>query len=225
MLQKSEQCCLAIMQSFRKFNMNSASILFSSVYRAVLRARVAILTIALTYVLSVCVGIVMTQTGNQFALTYRDNLVAGARGSDPASLALQSGNRWNAVLFDFGRNLFLGAVPNTVGGLIIILPYPIVAYRGWVGGIVSVDSAHVSRLANPGEAIYYITVVILQLIPYTLAAGAGINLGWAYYRPREYYQGAKWLGLSKEAIRDVVRIYALVVPLFFIASLVEFFAA
>lgn len=205
--------------------MLSNSILFAPILSALSRARLAILTIALTYAVSLGIGIVMAQTENPFALAYRDNLVASAREGDPASLALQKGNRWSAALFDFGRNLLLGAVPSTLGGLGIILPYPIVAYRGWVGGIVSIDNAHVSRLANPSEAMYYISVVILQLIPYTMSAGAGINLGLAYYRPRRYYQGAKWLGLPQEAVLDVLRIYMLAMPLFFVASLVEFFAA
>jgi len=180
---------------------------------------------ALTYALSLGVGIVMAQTGNSFALAYRDQLVADASESNPASMALHNGERWKAALFDFSGNLLLGAVPNTVAGLSIVIPYALAAHQGWVGGIVSVDNAHGSRLANPSEAIYYIAVVVLQLIPYTLSAGAGVNLGLAFLRPRRYYQGAKWLGLPQEAVRDVARIYVLVVPLFLLASLVEFFAA
>lgn len=198
---------------------------FSPVLAALSRARLPILTVALTYALSLAVGIGMAQTGNRFALAYRDQLVAGASKSNPASLALQKGDRWTAALSDFGQNLLLGAVPRTVAGLSIVIPYPLVAYQGWVGGIVSVDKAHASRLANPREALYYIVVVLLQLIPYTLAAGAGINLGLAYLRPHRYDQGAKWLGLPREAVRDVGRIYLLAVPLFLLASLVEFLAA
>jgi hypothetical protein len=205
--------------------MSSNSLLLSSVFRALLRARVAILTIALTYAVSVSIGIMMAQTGNEFALAYRDNLVARARENDPASVALQRGDRLSAAVSDFVRNLLLSAVPNTVAGLSVFIPYPVVAHQGWVGGIVSVDNAHVSRLANPIEATYYVLVLILQLIPYTLSAGAGINLGFAYLRPRLHYQGDKWIGLPKEAVRDVLRIYLLVVPLFLTASLVEFFAA
>lgn len=205
--------------------MRSNSFLLSSVFRALVRARLPILTIALTYAVSVSIGILMVQTGNEFALDYRDNLVANARASDPSSLALQRGDRLSAALSDFARNLLLSAVPKTIAGLSIVIPYPMVAFQGWVGGIVSVNSAHVSRLTIPGEASYYVVVIILQLIPYTLASGAGINLGFAYLRPAPYYQGDKWLGLPKEAVRDVLRIYVLVVPLFLTASLVEFFAA
>jgi hypothetical protein len=49
-------------------------------------------------------------------------------------------------------------------------------------------------------------------------------VGLAYLRPKPYYQGDKWLGIPKEAIRDVLRIYVLVVPLFLVASLWEFLA-
>lgn len=196
---------------------------FHSIVRALSRARLGIVTIALTYLTALLIGGAMVHTGNAFALRYGDDLVARARATSPASIALAQGNRLNAALVDFGQNL-LGAVTDTVGGLGVVFPYPLVAYRGWVGGIVSVDSNHVSRLANPVEAIYYLLTLILQLTPYSLAGGAGVNLGMAYYRPRAIYQGDRWLGLPREAVLDVLRIYLLVVPLFFIASLWEFLA-
>jgi uncharacterized membrane protein SpoIIM required for sporulation len=67
-----------------------------------------------------------------------------------------------------------------------------------------------------------LSALILQLIPSILAAGAGVNLGLSFYRPQPYYQGKKWLGMPVEAIRDVLWIYLLVIPLLLIASLWEF---
>ncbi len=180
------------------------------------------MTIAITYLAAVSVGIVMVHTENEFALSYRDNLVARARQSDPAAIAFGGGNQLTAALLDFGRNLLLGALPNTLSGGAVFVPYPLAAYRGWVGGIVSVDDSHISRLLTPAKATYYLSVIVLQLIPYSLAGGAGVNMGLAFYRPRPYYQGEKWLGFPREAICDVLRIYVLIVPLFFIASLWEF---
>jgi uncharacterized membrane protein SpoIIM required for sporulation len=194
----------------------------TSILRALVRARLPIATMALTYAVAVGVGFAMVQAGNVFALHQRDALVAGANASDPASLALQQGNPLLAAVLDFLRNLLLGAVPSTIGGLAIVIPYPVAIYRGWVGGIVSVDSAHHSRLATPSDAIYFLVTLILQLIPYILAAGAGINLGLAYLRPRPCYAGSRWHGMPIEALRDVARIYVLIVPLFLIASLWEF---
>lgn len=196
------------------------------VFRALSRARMSIITIAVTYAVSVAVGMVMAHTGNQFALDYGDNLVAQAQATDPSSIALHENNRFKAALLDFSRNLLLGAVPGTVGGLAVAIPYPLAAFRGWVGGIVSVerDEAHTSRLSDPAERSYYLITLILQLIPYSLAGGAGVNLGLAYLRPRGPYQGEKWLGIPREALRDVFRIYSLVVPLFLVASLWEFMA-
>jgi len=196
-----------------------------TIVRAVWRARIPILSIALTYAVSVTVGAVMVHAGNPFALAQRDKVIGTARAGAASLNALGEGRRLQAALLDFGGNLLRGAVPDTLGGLGVVFPYPLVAYRGWVGGIVSVNDQHASRLARADSAIYYIVTLILQLIPYSLAGGAGVNLGLSLYRRRPAYQGEKVLGVSKEALRDVARIYVLVIPLFFVASLWEFLLA
>ena len=192
------------------------------VMRALQRARISILTVALTYFLSVGVGMLMVQSGNEWAIAYRDRIVSGAQSS-PITTALKQNERLRAALLDFGANLY-GAIATTLGGLGVVVAYPIIAYRGWIGGIVSIDGSHISRLAETREAIYYLLTLALQLIPYTLSGGAGVNMGLALYRPRSFYQGEKWLGIPKEAIRDTLRIYLIVVPLFLLASLWEFLA-
>lgn len=194
---------------------------FAVVARTLHRARIAILTVAITYLVSVSVGMLMVHTGNEWAIARRDYIVAGAQSS-PSIIALDQNNRLRAAVLDFGGNL-RGAIADTLGGLGVVFPFPFIAYRGWVGGIVSIDGSHVSRFADPDEAAYYLITLTLQLIPYVLAGGAGVNMGLTLYRPRTFYQGEKWLGIPKEAIRDVFRIYLLVVPLFLLASLWEFF--
>ncbi|MEX2143570.1 MAG: hypothetical protein WD740_03170 [Anaerolineales bacterium] len=94
-------------------------------------------------------------------------------------------------------------------------------YRGWVGGIVSVDGSHASRLLDPTSAAYYLSVVLVQLTGYTLAAGAGVNVGLSFWRERPYYAGERWLGMPKEALRDLLRVYCLVLPILLLASLWE----
>jgi hypothetical protein len=194
---------------------------FALVTRALHRARIAILTVAITYLVSVSVGMIMVHTGNEWAIAYRDHIVSGAQSS-PIIIALKQNDRLRAALLDFGGNLYV-AIANTLGGLGVIVPYPMIAYRGWIGGIVSIDSSHVSRLADPREATYYLITLTLQLIPSILSGGAGVNMGLAYFRPKSFYQGEKWLGIPKEAIRDALRIYLIVIPLFLLASLWEFF--
>ena len=76
-----------------------------SVFKAILRAHMPILTVALTYILSISGGILMVQTGNQFALNYRDTVVGRANISDPASIAFNRGNRLLAALWDFAYNV------------------------------------------------------------------------------------------------------------------------
>ena len=192
------------------------------VMRALHRARIPILTVALTYFVSVGVGMIMVHTGNARAIAYRDRIVSGA-GSSSSIIALKQNDRFRAALLDFGGNLY-GAMLDTLGGLGVFVPYPVMAYRGWIGGIVSINGPHISRLADSKEATYYLVTLTLQLIPYTLSGGAGVNIGLAFLRPRPFYQGEKWLGIPKEAIRDTLRIYLIVIPLFLVASLWEFLA-
>ena len=163
----------------------------------------------------------MVQSGNERAIAYRDRIVSGAQASSTL-IALNQNDRLRAALLDFGGNLY-GAIATALAGLGVIAPFPIIAYRGWIGGIVSIDGSHISRLADAKEAFYYLSTLILQLIPYTLSGGAGVNMGLAFLRPQSYYQGQKWLGIPSEAIRDAYRIFLVVIPLFLMASLWEFF--
>ena len=195
-------------------------------FAALKRARFGILTIALTYGAAVLAGIVMAQSSNRLALDFRDRIVSKASAGDLAFRAAVSGQRTRAALLDFGGNLFLGAVPQTFSGLGIVPPYAFAAFRGWVGGIVSVDSGHRSRLADPHERDYYLGVLLLQLLPFSLTGGAGVHLGLAWYRKwRESGYKVRWtLPLPRAAVVDTLWIYALAVPIFLIASLVEFLA-
>ncbi len=187
------------------------------------RARLGIWTVALTYFLSVVVGILLVHAGNGFSLRYGDNIVSRAHESSAILKALRNQQPMTAALMDFGANL-TGGVASTLAGYFAPAVYPIAIYRGWIGGIVSVDRNHRSRLAQGAEAIYYIVTLLLQLIPYSLAGGAGVNLGIARIRPPGKYSGEKILGVPKEAVLDAARIYTLVIPLFFIASTFEFLA-
>ena len=70
--------------------------------------------------------------------------------------------------------------------------YPLVAYRGWVGGIVSAGAGHQSRLADLRQALYYFVTLILQLVPYSIAGGVGIRLGLGAWRDREVLAGPRY---------------------------------
>jgi hypothetical protein len=190
---------------------------FASVSRALTRARGPIFAVAATYLVSVLTGAFMAHTGNEFALSSRDRIVGEAR-SGPI---LNQPDPFSIALADFSANL-RGASVDALGGLGVIFPFPRVAYRGWVGGIVSVDGNHASRLLQPENAAYYVSVLIMQLTGYTLAAGAGVNAGLTLWRKRPEYDGGKWLGMPAEALRDLARIFILVIPILFLASLWEF---
>jgi len=192
-------------------------------FAAIGRARLAILTIAATYALSVAIGIAMIGTGNAFALERRDTIV-GAAGSSDIIVADRGGDHLRAALLDFRSNLLLGAVPSTLIGIGVVATYPLVAYRGWIGGIVSVDSHHQSRLADAGQAAYYLITLLLQLIPYSIAGGMGVRLGMGAWGALRGSQEDTWLGLPKDRLRDVALAYVVIVPLFLFASIFEFTA-
>jgi hypothetical protein len=203
--------------------MRSTTQAVTNVFRAVSRARVPILTIAAAYAISISVGIIMVQSGSTFALNYRDKLVGDAVKRDPAAIASLHRDNLRAAMLDFAGNLIVGSVPKTMMAMGIIFPYPFVAYQGWVGGIVSVRGDHTSRLNDFHPAVYYLLTLILQIMAYSLTVGVGVNVGISLFKPPLYYQGEKLFHLfPKEALRDLLRIYALATPLFFVASLWEF---
>ena len=186
---------------------------------ALRRTKWGLVSVGLTYLVSVLVGAGMATAHAPVALERRDELIAAAQ-QDPITQAYRRGDRLQAALLDFRGNLLAG-VTSTLAGATVVAVYPLVAYRGWVGGIVSVDSAHRSRLAEPREAIYYVVTLVLQLIPSILAGGVGVSAAWRAWRPRG---DATWLGFPRQGLRDIARLYVLIVPLFLVASLWEFLA-
>jgi hypothetical protein len=203
---------------------SDSSAIIRAPFAAIGRSRVAILTIAATYALSILVGIAMVSSGDPFALDRRDAIV-GAAQSSGSLVALRAGEPVRAALLDFASNLVLGGVTSTILGIAVVGVYPIVAYRGWVGGIVSVDSRHESRLADPSRAGYYVLTLILQVIPYSIAGGVGVQLGVDSWRAVRRQRPGTWLGLPTDRLRDVAQAYLLITPLFLVAALWEFLAA
>lgn len=195
------------------------------VARAVTRARVSILTVAGAYAVSLLAGIAMVHCGSSFALNYGDALVRDASQKDPAAIANSHDDNLKAALYDFAGNLGMGSVPKAIMGMAIVLPYPLVVYQGWIGGIVSVRGDHTSRLNTFRSAVYYLLTIILQITAYSLTIGAGVNVGISLFRPAPDYRGEKWGWIfPKEAVRDLFRIYALATPIFLLASFWEFFS-
>ena len=170
-------------------------------------------------------GIILSSAGVPFAVEQRDAIV-GSAGTSSIIQADNQGDHLRAALLDFGSNLFLGAVPTSVTGLSVIGPFPIAAYRGWVGGIVSIDGRHRSRLAVAGTAVYYIVTLVLQLGGFILTMAAGVHVGLAAWRARNDESLRSWAGfrLPPAALADAGYLYLSAVPIFLAGSLWEFFA-
>jgi hypothetical protein len=178
------------------------------------------LLLMLVYSIAVAAGAVLAHRGSSTALKARDSIVSHAVATNAASRAYHRGALVEAAAWDFGGNLF-AAITETVGGMAIVIPFGTAAYRGWVGGIVSVDGNHQSRLRDPRSAFYYLLTLLLQLIPYSLAGGTGIRMGLTYLRSRAPSE-QRWLTIPKDALIDAVLVYTLVVPCFLLASAWEF---
>lgn len=179
----------------------------------------------MTYVTFLLLGIALASSGWALAVSQRDSIVRGAQ-TNPITVEHRQGHDLTAALLDFGANLGLGAIPTSIIGITVIGPFPIAAYRGWVGGIVSIDSSHHSRLATPSGAIYYIVTIILQLIGYVLTMGAGVHVGWSAWKIRNDTSVRSLAGvrIPSSALKDAGYIYMAAVPVFLAGSLWEFLA-
>jgi hypothetical protein len=189
------------------------------------RARWPIAASGATYLAFLLLGIALATSGWGPAVSQRDSIVKGAQTS-PIQTQYGQGNRLTAALLDFGANAALGAIPTSIIGLTVIGPFPIAAYRGWVGGIVSIDSRHRSRLATPSGATYYVVTIILQLIGYVLTMGAGVHVGWTAWKIRNdsSIRSIAGIRIPWSALSDAGYLYVIAMPAFLIGSLWEFFA-
>jgi hypothetical protein len=195
--------------------------LLHSIIAAIIRCRKWILVIFLVYCFSALTGLLMVHNGNSFALSYRDNIIRKAEKSDQASINYAQNNRFRAAMIDFGGNLVFGAFTQTFIGLGVVFPFISTAYQGWIGGIVSVNDQHRSRLTSIKPASYYFSVLLLQFIPYSLAIGAGVRLGIETYR-LNMGKKIREFRIDRSSLKDVGYIYIAATPLFFIASCFEF---
>jgi hypothetical protein len=199
------------------------------IYQAIIRARFGIMIAALADVSGLVLGVAMVHTGNSFALRQRDRIVNSAQGSS-VIVSLATGDRAKAALLDTAGHLW-ASVGATLAGSVVVPAGGLAFYRGWVGGIVSVDDGHRSRLTNASMASYYLVTVLLQSVPYILAVGAGISIGLAllgpYFGLNLHYGGPSiWphsLRIPRQPVTDALWIYMVTLPLMFIASVFEFF--
>jgi hypothetical protein len=168
-------------------------------------------------------GIVLASAGWPYAVSQRDAVVNGAQRSTTLE-AHQRGDHLEAALLDFGANVGLAAVPTSIIGLTVVGAFPIAAYRAWVGGIVSIDGAHRSRLLNPRSAVYYVVTIVLQVTGFVLTMAAGVHVGLSAWRARrdESVRSIAGWRIPGFALRDAGWLYAVALPIFLAGSLWEF---
>jgi len=193
---------------------------------AVRRSARCAAAVFLTYVLSAAVGAVMVHAGNPAALARRDAMVGRALAHDRASIDYGAGRRFRAALADAAANLGLAALPQTVLGATVVLPFVTVARQGWAGGLVSVDGRHASRLRTARGAAYYLGVLLLQFIAFSLCIGGGVRCGVVFYRENRDVGWWLWrYRLAHAALADLALVVGASVPLFLLASSFEFLSS
>jgi hypothetical protein len=195
---------------------------FARVQLAIHRVRLGLLMMGCAYAIGLIVGMVSVHLGHQWSLSFRDRIISNAHASSPILRYLNEGHPAAAAALDFGGNL-LGATLTAGAGWYAPAPFPIALYRGWIGGIVSVDGHHQSRFRTMAGGLYYGLVGALQLAGYIILGGAGVNLGLARTRPRPEYKSPRLWDVPIEAVRDAAYMYVLAIPIFAIASTIEFF--
>ena len=165
----------------------------------------------------------MAHGGNRFALARRDAMVERAVTHDRASLDYRAGRRVRAALVDAAANFGLAALPQTVLGLTVVLPFGTVAQQGWAGGVVSVDRHHDSRLRTMRGASYYLGVLFLQFVAFSLCIGAGVRTGVCLYQANQAIGWRVWqYRLPRQAIADAGHVVGAALPVFLVASAFEF---
>lgn len=194
--------------------------LFNSISLTLRSCKKWIAAIFILYSISCCTGIILVHHADSFTLSFRDRIVGDAIKNDKASINYNAGNRLAAAFIDCSGNIY-SSVIQTFLGLSVVIPYFTVAYQGWIGGIVSVNNDHQSRLKNIQSAAYYFIVLVLQYIPYSLVVGAGLKLGVETYRLNKTGNLFNFK-IDKAAARDVLNMYIIAIPLFLIASCFEF---
>jgi len=200
--------------------------LLVSILKALQYCRIYAASIFLTYCLACLIGILMSHYGNEFALSQRDKIVGAATANDKASVNYQTGNNFKAALFDCVGNLFYAAIPQTVLGFGIFIPYFSVTYQGWIGGIVSVDNSHQTRFKNFKASAYYFIALLLQFIPFSLSIGAGIKCGIDTYELNNAVGWKLWnYRIPRSSLKNLGYVYVATIPLFFVASCFEFLSS
>ena len=115
-------------------------------------------------------GVLLAHSSNRYSFDYRDKLIGKAISESAILRLLQHGHSLTAAALDATGNAAAGFF-SLLAGYWPPAGYWVAAYRGLIGGIVSVDDNHHSRLATPFGAFYYLTTLLLQLLPYSLAGG------------------------------------------------------
>ncbi len=120
------------------------------------------------------------------------------------------------ILYTFGFNLVFGAfVSTTFMGLVFFFPYLIAVWRSFIIGVLVSDMD-----SSPVMNVIFYGTFILEFGAYCISSAIGTDLGLSVLWPSRKGVGSRMEAL-REAARDGVKLYVLVIIVLFVAAIWE----
>jgi hypothetical protein len=184
-----------------------------------------LILVAMIYVGSFLVGYLMAHIQMPFAEDMNMELVDSLSKQEPFTTILEyltAGNLGMAIAITFFVNLIFAAfLTTTLPGVIPFLgavgSVGISVFRGFIVGLAYYGVFQVSI----GYTIVAIGTLMLEIGAYVFAGAAGINVSMATVLPqRRYGVQSRWIAF-REAWKDVIKIYFIVVILLALGAIWE----
>jgi len=120
------------------------------------------------------------------------------------------------ILYTFFFNLVFGAfLSTTLTGVAFFFPYIIAVWRSFIVGILVFGLN-----SSPAAIVVFYGTFILEFGAYCISSAAGTDLGLAIISPARKGKATR-VEAVKESLRDMVKLYRLVVLILFISAIWE----
>jgi hypothetical protein len=180
--------------------------------------------VAAIYTASFLAGYLMVHTQTPFAMELGDSIIQSVPTSPvigPIIDALMVGNLAFAIAATFLVNLSIGAFASTtLPGLIPLIgglgSIAVSGFRGFTIGVAYYEAFNVSI----GYTVVALGTAILELGAYVFSTASGINISLSTIFPGRYQVDGGWVAF-KEAWKDAIRIYVIVVILLALGAIWE----
>lgn len=191
---------------------------YAEAFQAARKFKNLIIFFVLTHTILLIFGQWMVASGNPGVLAFRDaqlNEIQNLPYLKPLTGPLADSLTLK-ILYTFFFNLVFGAFfSTTLTGVVFFFPYVIAVWRSFIIGIL-VFGVSPSATAT---VVFYGTFV-LEFGAYCLSSAAGTDLGLSILSPGRKGKATRGEAV-RESVRDIVKLYRLVVIILFISAIWE----